>query len=537
MSSTHTHSKEPSETPMANPFVAPASDGEKSPVYFVSLGCPKNLVDSQVMLGMLKNDRYSITQTPEDAEVIIVNTCSFIQASKEESIETILEMAQQKEDGKCKVLVASGCLPQRYAKQLENEMPEVDMFIGTGQYHRITELLDKHGKALEEGAPLPNRSYIDQPAFIHTEKDPRLHTGPAYTAYLKLSEGCNRRCAFCIIPKLRGNTRSRTVESLVTEARDLASRGVRELNLVAQDLTEYGNDLGHERGADGKLKFHVTLEQLLPQLCLIDGVDWIRLHYVYPDQFSDELIEIIAREPKILKYLDMPIQHTNDRVLKSMNRKLTKQKLFDVVEKLRARIDGVVFRTSIIVGFPGEKEEEFEELCKDLQTLNLDHVGVFRFSKEEGTKAAEMSDQIHPGTKRRRSKTLLDILQKQRQGLHEKYIGKKVICLVEGPSEETELLVAARMTTQAQEIDGNVLINDTSDIGEGVQLRPGDLVEVEITEAMPQDLIGRATRMISESRIASAWASRTAEAPGLTQNRALERPAGPSAGEAGIQHA
>src|SRR6185437_6648534 len=257
-------------------------------------------------------------------------------------------------------------------------------------YHRITELLDKHGKAVEQGAPLPQRSYIDQPAFIHTEKDPRIHTGPSYTGYLKLSEGCNRRCAFCIIPKLRGNVRSRTVESLVEEARGMASRGVRELNLVAQDLTEYGMEW----------KYKERLESLLPRLAEIDGIDWIRLHYVYPDQFSDELVQIVANEPKIVKYLDMPIQHTSDRVLKAMNRRLTKAKLFDLVEKLRAKIPGVVFRTSIIVGFPGETEEDFKELCTDLEALNLDHVGVFRYSKEEGTKAAEMEDQIHPATKR-----------------------------------------------------------------------------------------------------------------------------------------
>src|SRR4051812_39063111 len=233
---------------------------EKSPVYFVSLGCPKNLVDSQVMLGLLEKERYSITQEPQDAEVIIVNTCSFIQASKEESIETILEMAQLKDEAKCKVLVASGCLPQRYSKQLETEMPEVDLFIGTGQYHRITELLDAHGKAQEMGAPLPKRSYIDQPAFIHTENDPRMHTGPLYTAYLKLSEGCNRRCAFCIIPKLRGNVRSRSIDSLVEEARQMTERGVRELNLVAQDLTEYGMEW----------KYKENLETLLPRLAQIE---------------------------------------------------------------------------------------------------------------------------------------------------------------------------------------------------------------------------------------------------------------------------
>ena len=472
---------------------------DKSSVYFVSLGCPKNLVDSQVMLGLLEKDRYKISNTAEDAEVIIVNTCSFIQASKEESIETILDMAQLKEGGKCKVLVASGCLPQRYSKELETEMPEVDLFIGTGQYHRITELLSAHGKAQEIGAPLPKRVYVDQPAFIHTEKDPRMHTGPSYTAYLKLSEGCNRRCAFCIIPKLRGNVRSRTVASLVEEATLMASRGVRELNLVAQDLTEYGMEW----------KYKENLEMLLPQLAKIDGIDWIRLHYVYPDQFSDELVDIVANEPKIVKYLDMPIQHTSDSVLSAMNRRLTKAKLFDLIEKLRAKIPGVVFRTSIIVGFPGETEEDFKELTTDLEKLNLDHVGVFRFSKEEGTKAAEMDGQIHPGTKRRRAKEVIALLQKQRQSNHEKFLGQKVQVLIEGPSEETELLIAGRMPTQAQEIDGNVLINDLEALGEDFQLSPGDLVEVEITEAMPNDLLGRATRLISKSR------TKALENPGL----------------------
>jgi ribosomal protein S12 methylthiotransferase len=491
METSFTHPPTIAPATPASAFADSLSTSHKAPVYFVSLGCPKNLVDSQVMLGLLEKEKYSITQEAENAEVIIVNTCSFIQASKEESIETILEMAQLKQSAKCKVLVASGCLSQRYSKELEKEMPEVDLFIGTGQYHRITELLHQHGKSLEEGAPLPARSYIDQPAFIHTENDPRIHTGPSYSAYLKLSEGCNRRCAFCIIPKLRGNVRSRTVESLVTEAKNLAARGVRELNLVAQDLTEYGMEW----------KYKEKLETLLPQLCQIDGIDWIRLHYVYPDQFSDELVEIVANQPKIVKYLDMPIQHTNDRVLKSMNRRLTKAKLYDVIEKLRAKIPGIVFRTSIIVGFPGETEEDFKELCQDLEKLNLDHVGVFRFSKEEGTKAAEMDDQIHPATKRRRAKALIELLQKQSLENHKKYVGQIVPVLIEGPSEETELLIQGRMSTQAQEIDGHILINDLGSLADAEELRPGDLIEVEITEALPHDLLGSAVRLLSRTRV------------------------------------
>ncbi|MFZ9594844.1 MAG: 30S ribosomal protein S12 methylthiotransferase RimO [Bdellovibrionia bacterium] len=491
----------------ASPEVQPSSPETPPPrpssVYFVSLGCPKNLVDSQVMLGLLEKDRYTITQEASEAEVIIINTCSFIQASQEESIDTILEMAQLKQTGRCKVLVASGCLPQRYAKELEKELPEVDLLIGTGQYHRITELLNAHGKALELGAPLPQRSYVDQPAFIHTENDPRVHTGPKHSAFLKLSEGCNRRCAFCIIPKLRGNVRSRTPESLVAEARHLASQGVRELNLVAQDLTEYGMEW----------KYKERLETLLPQLCQVDGIDWIRLHYVYPDQFSDELVALMAREPKIVKYLDMPIQHTSDRVLKQMNRRLTREKLFDLISKLRAQIPGLVFRTSIIVGFPGETEEDFQALCRDLTELNLDHVGIFRYSKEEGTAAALMTDQIHPATKRKRARILTALLEEQRLKNHEKYLGQKVQALVEGKSAESDLLLQARMPTQAQEIDGHLLINDI--LPEATLVHPGDLVEVEITEALAQDLVGRITRILSPARIPESTPT-ASETPGLT---------------------
>jgi ribosomal protein S12 methylthiotransferase len=473
-----------------------STENKKPSVYFVSLGCPKNLVDSQVMLGKLEGQEYQITQSPEDAEVIIVNTCSFIQAAKEESIETVLEMASYKDSGKCKALVMSGCLPQRYSKEVEAEMPEVDLLIGTGQYHKITELLDAHKKAQEEGAPLPQRTYVDFPAFIHTEKDERLHTGPQFSGYLKLSEGCNRRCAFCIIPKLRGNVRSRTIASLVEEATQMAANGVRELNLVAQDLTEYGMEW----------KYKENLEMLLPQLCKIEGIEWIRLHYVYPDAFSDELVDIIAREPKIVKYLDMPIQHTNDRVLGVMNRRLTKAKLFDLMEKLRARIPGLVVRTSMIVGFPTETEEEFKELCEDLIKLDLDHVGVFSFSKEEGTKAAEMEGHLHPSVKRRRKKTLIEILQNQRSEKLSALIGQQVEVMIEGAAPESELLIQSRMATQAQEIDGRVLINDLRE-NEDVQLVPGDFVLVEITELAQQDLVAKLIKVTKPMSL---------ERPGLT---------------------
>jgi len=289
----------------------------------------------------------------------------------------------------------------------------------------------------------------------------------------------------------------------------MAARGVRELNLVAQDLTHYG--------IEGRYKDNLV--KLLPALCKIEGIEWIRLHYVYPDDFSDALIEVIAHEPKIVKYLDMPIQHTNDRVLASMDRRLTKEKLFRVINTLREKVPGIVFRTSIIVGFPGEQEEEFTQLCEDLTTLKLDHVGVFRFSKEEGTKAAKMEGQLHPSTKRRRAKTLITLLQKQALDRNEKYIGQKVQVMIEGVSEETDLLIQGRMPTQAQEIDGHILINDLSYLGaDSADLTPGDFVEVEITEAMPHDLVGKALRIISKksTHVLSAHA-------GL--RRAIERPA------------
>ncbi|MBI3558670.1 MAG: 30S ribosomal protein S12 methylthiotransferase RimO [Deltaproteobacteria bacterium] len=446
---------------------APGAKGKN--VYFVSLGCPKNLVDSQVMLGLLKSDEYGVIQDPTDADVIVVNTCSFIESSKVESIDTILEMAEYKDSGKCQALVVAGCLPQRYKTQLLKEMPEVDLFIGTGEYQNIAKLVDWARKG-----ELPERAYVNKPAFIHTEAHPRLQTGEFFSAYLKISEGCNRRCSFCIIPTLRGNTRSRTVESLVEEARSLASQGVKELNLVAQDLTEYGMEHRYQK---------MTLEKLLPELCKIDGIEWIRLFYAYPDQFSDELIDIMARESKIVKYLDMPIQHTNDRILKEMNRKFTKAEIFTFVEKLRAKMPEIVIRSSTIAGFPGETEEEFHELLADLRVLKFDHLGAFAYSKEEGTKAGVMTGQVPMRTRVRRQREIRKLHEQFSILRNKKLLGREFTVLVEGESEETELLLKGRHFGQAPDIDGQVLIND------GVAAA-GDLVRVRITEILPYDLVG-----------------------------------------------
>lgn len=445
---------------------------EATSVYFVSLGCPKNLVDSQVMLGLLKSNRFTITEDPAEADTVIVNTCSFIDSAKQESINTILEMADYKENGRLKNLVVSGCMAQRYAKDLEKDMPEVDLFIGTGEYHRVVELLQK--RALGK---LRQKTFVDVPTFIHTEEHPRVNTGASYSAFLKISEGCVRNCSFCIIPKLRGHkVRSRSIASLVLETKTLAASGVKELNLVAQDLTHYGIENDYQE----------TLAGLLKELVKVDGIRWIRLHYAYPDNFTDEVIDLMASEPKILKYVDMPLQHGDDKVLKLMNRRVTREQIYTLVNKMRARIPGLVFRTNIIVGHPGEDEAAYENVKQMLVDLRLEHVGVFKYSLEEDTpsfRLAEKIGQVPEETIQLRFNELMEIQQQISLENNQKMVGRKFEVLVEGLSRESDLLLQGRWHGQAQEIDGIVLIND----GDAT---PGQFVEVEITEALPYDLVG-----------------------------------------------
>ena len=351
-----------------------------SSVYFVSLGCPKNLVDSQVMLGLLKSNKFKIAEEPSEADTVIVNTCSFIDSAKQESINTILEMADFKDKGNLKNLVVSGCMAQRYSKDLEKEMPEVDLFIGTGEYHRVVELLQK--KALGK---LRQKSFVDIPKFIHTDEHPRINTGASHSAFLKISEGCVRNCSFCVIPKLRGHeVRSRSIHSLVQEAKRLALGGVTELNLVAQDLTHYGIENDYQE----------DLAMLLRNLVKIEKLRWIRLHYAYPDNFTDEVIDLIAKEPKIAKYVDMPLQHGDNKVLKLMNRRITSEQIYSLVKKMRERIPGLVFRTNIIVGHPGETEESHANVKKMLEELRLEHVGVFKYSLEEDTPSYRLAKKV-----------------------------------------------------------------------------------------------------------------------------------------------
>lgn len=441
-------------------------------VHFVSLGCEKNLVDSQVMLGHMGLDGFQVVEDPAEASAIVVNTCSFIEASKKESIDTILDLADFKnpEVGNCEALVVSGCMAQRYADQLEAEMDEIDLIIGTGEYHRIVPLL----KALNEGK-LEKKSHVEIPKFIHTEFDPRLNTSPGYMAWLKISEGCNRNCTFCIIPTIRGRLRSRTVESLIAEAKNLAENGVKEFNLISQDLSDYGVDLDEEN----------NLFQLLKGLEEVDGIEWIRLFYFYPDELTDEVIELMAKSKKICRYLDMPVQHFSDHILRKMNRRITGEKILERVQKLRQEIPDIVIRTSIIVGFPTERDEDFQKLMDGVEQARFNHLGIFRYSDEEGTPAFKINPKVPQEVIEDRFDELFELQREIASEHNQSYLGKEIEVLIEGEHEETELLIKGRHRGQAPDVDGNVLINETN----GKELRVGDIVRARVTEVLDFDVV------------------------------------------------
>lgn len=433
-------------------------------LYMMTLGCPKNRVDSEVMLGTLVRGGYSLVQEPEAAEVIVVNTCAFIGPAKQESINNILELAEHKKSGSCKTLVVTGCLSQRYAPDLAKEMPEVDHFLGTSAYAQIGDLL------AAEATP---RQVIPDPEYIHSAATPKINSQPGYTAYLKISEGCDNKCAFCIIPTLRGLQRSRPIDDLVAEATLLADQGVAELNLVAQDLTAYGHDL------PGRPRLH----ELLRALGKVD-VRWIRLHYAYPRVFPDELIEVMATEPKIARYLDMPLQHASDKLLLSMKRGRDSKFLVGLLEKIRARVPNLTFRTSFIVGLPGETEEDFELLKDFVKTYRFERMGCFQYSDEEGTAAFDMPHKVPAKLIERRWREIMAIQQRINREQNKQLIGKRLTVLVEGVSPETEHLLVGRHEGQAPDIDGLVYIND------GLAY-PGEFVTVEVTETHDYDLVGK----------------------------------------------
>lgn len=436
-------------------------------VHFVSLGCPKNRVDSEVMLGQLDSD-YVLTDDADGADVIVVNTCSFIQSATEESVETILEMAQKKADANCQKLIVTGCMVQRYGQSLEGELPEVDFFLGTGEYHRFGEILRTKNPV--------QRSFIDTPMYIHDEFAKRVPSWKSHSAYLKISEGCNHRCAFCIIPTLRGKLRSRTIPSLVTEAEQLVAQGVKEINLVSQDSTAYGRDL--KNGSD--------LGGLLRALTPIDGLEWIRLHYAYPIGLPESLLRAIAEEEKVCSYIDIPLQHASGHMLKRMRRGVTRSGQERILERIKSYIPDVAIRSTFIVGFPGETQDDFDVLKDFIEDQRFDRVGVFTYFQEDGTEAATMDGQVDDDIKEQRQAELMGIQANISKEKNEAYIGQTVQVLVDGTSEEHEWVQVGRMESQAPEVDGQVYI-ENSDVA---NISPGDFVNVKITQAQEYDLAG-----------------------------------------------
>lgn len=437
-------------------------------VSLVSLGCPKNLVDAEVMLGHLPPERYQITIDEAKADIIIVNTCSFIQDAKEESIETILEVADLKKKGSCRLLVVTGCLPQRYRDELAGELPEVDLFMGTGDAPRLVELLEE---AL--GKSSGQIEAIGLPDFLYDHTTPRVKSSPHYSAYVKIAEGCANHCSYCIIPELRGTLRSRTTASVVEEVRSLVSQGVKEINLIAQDVTAFGAE---RDGSD-------DLVGLLKELVTIEDLSWLRLLYAYPDGISDDLIELIASEEKICNYLDIPLQHIDDDILSHMNRRVGEQGTRDLIKRIRTRIPDITLRTSFIVGFPGETPEQFDKLLAFLREGLFERVGVFRYSREEGTPAAGLPDQILERTKKARYTKLMKAQARVSFRKNRELVGRIEPVLVEGYSEETDLLLQGRSIRQAPDVDGMVFITDG-------QANVGDIVSLRITDSSEYDLIG-----------------------------------------------
>lgn len=440
-----------------------------SRIYFVSLGCPKNQVDTELMLGQVQEAGHSLVDAPDDADVIVVNTCAFIDKAKEESVDTILEMAQFK-DGAAKKLVVTGCLAQRYADELAKDIPEIDHILGSSDFPSIARVL-RPGRSKK----LPVVQVTDTPAYIYDHDAPRVRIGHGHSAYVKIAEGCDRPCSFCIIPKLRGPQRSRQIADITAEVAALGKQGVREVNLIAQDLTRYGWDVGSDSAS------RPTLAQLLRSLGKVDGVDWIRLHYTFPSAFDDDLIDAIAGEPKVVKYIDVPLQHISDAMLKRMRRGHSSRVTRELVTKLRERIDNVVLRTTYIVGHPGETDAEFDELCEFVAESKFDRAGAFTYSIEPGTVSAMLPNRVDPEVAEARQQKLMEIQRQISRARHEAMVGQQIEVLVEGPSQESEYLLEGRWFGQAPGIDGVTYLSDGS-------VPAGSLVRARVTQASDYDL-------------------------------------------------
>lgn len=443
-------------------------------VGFVSLGCPKNLVDSEVMMGRLAAAGYEITNRAEDAETVVVNTCGFIESAKQESIDAILEATALKEKGSASRVIVAGCLVERYRDELVKELPEVDAFIGTSQVEEIVNAADDRFDAAQlRITPIGNKSS----AYLYDETAPRLRATAPHTAFIKIAEGCDRPCAFCSIPAMRGSFRSRRFGSVINEARQLAREGVREIVLVAQDSSRYGEDFGEVD----------ALAALIRALGEIEEINWVRVMYAYPTHISDAFLDAIAETPKAVKYIDMPLQHASRNVLKAMKRGGNRESLERLIERIRTRIPEIAIRTTFITGFPGETEEDFNELLAFIENCRFDNVGVFTYSDEEGTPAFDLPNKVDSRTAERRRKTLMKTQARISWELNRAKIGKTFPAMFEGIAEESDLLFQARLEGQAREIDGHILIND---IAEGIAPQIGEIYKVKITEAYDYDLIG-----------------------------------------------
>ena len=433
-------------------------------VGMVSLGCPKNTVDSERVLGDLVTSGYDLTPDEEDAEIIIVNTCGFIESAKKESIDAILEMAQKKIDGKCQKLIVTGCLAERHTQELLDEIPEIDHMLGVGQYPQLKNIL-------EEGE-FDSRNHVATPAEYYESYTDRLLTTAFYTAYLKIAEGCSNRCAFCIIPKMRGPMRSRSPESILAEAENLAQRGVKEFNIISQDTTMYGFDLAMKDG----------LERLLKGMAKIDGVEWMRLLYCYPTFLNSDVIDYIASEEKVCRYIDVPLQHTHDEMLKSMKRQETEGGVRKMIDELRLKIPEIALRTTFITGFPGETDEHFKHMLRFICEMQFDHVGIFTYSDEEGTTAFDYPGRVPEEVKEERKNILMEFQKEIALRKNQEKVGQVESVLVEGFDAQENYIMTGRLASQAPDIDGQVIL-------EKCEAEPGEIIPVRITAAADYDLV------------------------------------------------
>jgi ribosomal protein S12 methylthiotransferase len=445
--------------------------GQRQKFNIISLGCARNLVDSEVMAGVLHQNDYELVPEPETADIVLINTCGFIAAAKEESIDTILDVARLKETGKLKKLVVAGCLSQRYPNELAKELPEVDLFIGTGEVPRIVQILKEH----EVHA---RRQYVGVPSYLYDHSTPRVLSTPAYTAFVKASEGCDHKCAFCIIPQMRGPHRSRSIESIVSEALQLTEKGVKEINLIAQDLTAYGRDR-----KDG-----TTLEGLLRELANVPRLHWLRLLYAYPNFLDDTLLEVIRDSEKICKYIDIPFQHISQSILQRMRRGKSGSSVREATQKLRKFIPGLTLRTSLIVGFPGETETDFRELLDFVEDAQFERLGVFKYSPEEGTAAARMGAEVSEQIKERRWQEVMDLQSVISRKKNEALIGSIQRVMIDDVALNSER-VTGRTQGHAPEVDGVVFVESDDSRQQRVPVRPGDMIDVTITGALDYDLI------------------------------------------------